>query len=404
MPILNPNPHPQGPLHIRLCRPHVRIHPARPSRLLLGRSRNGLPRQHRKRPVQPHHPVFNLIPLQVLGDHFFRNLLDVLFVLQPQNLSSIAKAKPVLQHVAHHLLWKPQQPHVIRNRFPRHSDPVRNLRLRQVKLRAQHPERLRLLDAVQILPRHVLQHRHLRRLLRRKPTHQRWDRVLPRHLRSPQPPLAENKDVTPFLFSRTHHHWLHHPMFLNRVPKLLQHLLIKHIPSLVRILLNQLNGNIRHHVGWHSLSPNRDNFGHLLVWHWLGDCRLVWGGRCCPPCLDRRRSRRFQSAHHRPVAPLIPPPKSLVIPNKVRNLLLAAVTTALDGTTTTARRRHNPRPRQQRLQSPTQSPPVLHLLLFLLHHRMPRQILRRRSRSHQIFPSQSCHPDRSICLRKSAST
>src|SRR5580692_4582674 len=47
MPVSNPNPHPQSPLHIRLCRPHIRILPPRPTFFLL-LSRQGLPRQHRK--------------------------------------------------------------------------------------------------------------------------------------------------------------------------------------------------------------------------------------------------------------------------------------------------------------------------------------------------------------------
>ena len=123
----------------------------------------------------------------------------------------------MLQHCSRQL----QQPHVIRNRLPRHSHPLPNLLLGQSKISAQLGKRRRLLDAVQVLPLQVLDDSHLRRLLVGNASHHRRNRRLPRQLRRPATPLAQNQRVSP-VRAGTHHHRLNHPVGPNRIRQLLQ--------------------------------------------------------------------------------------------------------------------------------------------------------------------------------------
>ncbi len=106
------------------------------------------------------------------------------------NSFACAKFSRFSASMLHHFARQLQQPHVIRNRRARQSNPLCNLLLRQCKLVAQNPERFRLLQRTQVFALQVLNNRHLRRLLVRHAPHQRRNVRLPRLLRSVQPPLT----------------------------------------------------------------------------------------------------------------------------------------------------------------------------------------------------------------------
>src|ERR1022692_3358072 len=141
---------------------------------------------------------------------------------------------------SYHALWQRQQPHVIRDLLPRYASVLANVFLGQLEILAQVGEGLGLLHAIQVLALEVFYQRHLRRLLLRDPLHDCGSVWLPRQPRSPQAPLAQNKDEPP-LPPGTHHDWLDHSLHGNRIRQFLERGLIEVSARLVGIVIDLIN-------------------------------------------------------------------------------------------------------------------------------------------------------------------
>src|SRR5258706_8525421 len=167
-------------------------------------------------------------------------------------------------------------------------------------------------------------------------------------------------------------------MLLNRPAHPPQHLLFNPIPRLISILVNRLARNFSHPFPQYAIVRprlNRNPLSRLFLK--CGSRWLVWSGRPRPLCLEFLRSLSSTTAVPR-----------AVIPSEARDLGFAGTLTipgcpillflceGWGGQMRSGCRNHT-RPRQQRLQSPPQCPPLLHLLFFL--HRRYRHLLRRRS-------------------------
>ena len=103
-------------------------------------------------------------------DIFLRTASSAIFgilrcIKQRQQRPRLAESQPPFLQILHYRSRQPQQPHVVRYRFARHSHPLPDLLLRQSEFPAQFGERRRLLHAVQVLALQVFDDRHLRRLL-----------------------------------------------------------------------------------------------------------------------------------------------------------------------------------------------------------------------------------------------
>ena len=206
-------------------------------------------------------------------------------------------------------------------------------------------ERLRLLQTIQILPLQVLDDRHLRRLLLRHSLHDRRDRRLPRQLRRPQPPLAQNQHIAP-VHSRTHHNRLQHSLHLDRPRQLLQQIVIKIRTSLMRITLDRIQRQLQHRQ-----PLRRPSSRHRLQIHHA----------------SLRRNRRLARAPDRSAGALAGCREITLLSHsvgrrRVGGRPILSRTLRKGGVV----RRHHPWPRQQRLQSAPQRPPLLNRLLRYL--------------------------------------
>ena len=112
---------------------------------------------------------------------------------------------------------------------------------------AQLSKGVRLFQAIQILPLQVLDNGHLRRLLVGDLAHDRRNRLFARELGRAAAPLAEDQNITSIL-ARTHHDRLHYPIGADGFRQLLQHLRVKPIARLIRILLDIVEPNRQHQV------------------------------------------------------------------------------------------------------------------------------------------------------------
>ena len=318
----------------------------------------------------------------MLLDDFFRQGRNLCRLVQAQDFPRLAEANLSVCQILHRFFRQSQQTHVVRHRLSRHSNPRANLLLGQIKFFAQQPESFRLFQTIQVLSLQVFDDGHLGGLLLGDPPHDRRHRFFSRHLRRPAAPLAQNQYIAPCFFRRTHHHGLHHSIHANGIGQLLEQLLIKQIPRLIRILVNMIKGDVAHHIRRHT--PRL----HLRNHSTRG---LVWGGHCGPPdsfvlnrcfgmtCRPRLRitsnHRCRRSLRRRPAARAHS--LSPVIPNEVRNPMVrrspAGMNRSFNSDTSRTTRIHSsrsttcdhPRAGKQRFQPAPQGAPLLGFFLVL---------------------------------------